>query len=114
MKKKINVGFTISENVKLNFEKLARDRNLSKSELAEHIILSYFDSKKEQILQEKIEDVIQKLDEKKDSIFLEKIDESIREIKQQNKLILSLIDKTDVEKIIKETIEEFVNQAKKL
>ena len=95
MGKKIKVNLTIAEHLKLLLERLAQDKKISKSKLIEQLLIDYFD-------------------EKKDGIFLEKIDGSIREIKQQNKLILSLIDKIDVEKIIKETIEEFVNQAKKL
>ena len=89
MKKKINIGFTISEHVKMIFEKLARDRNLSKSELAEQIILSYFDSKKEQILIEKMDDTIQKINEEFQNLHAE----TVKNFKDCNYKLDLIIDK---------------------
>ena len=61
MKKKTKVSFTISEHTKILIDKLARDKNLSKSKLIEEIIFDYFDSKKDDLLIEKMNDTIEEL-----------------------------------------------------
>jgi hypothetical protein len=46
MKKKISVSFAVSEHTKILIDKLAHDKNISKSKLIEDVVLDYFDSKK--------------------------------------------------------------------
>ena len=111
MKKKINIGFTISEHVKMIFEKLARDRNLSKSELAEQIILSYFDAKKEEILLEKIDDTIQKLDEEFQNLSVETV-KNFKDCNYKLDLIIDKLGDFELKKLAKEFAKEFTNLEK--
>ena len=108
MKKKINIGFTVSEHIKTIFDKLARDRNLSKSELAEQIILSYFDSKKEQILLEKIEETIQKSYEELQNLNAETV-KNFKDFSYKLDLIIDKLSDFDVKKLAKEFAKEFQN-----
>ncbi|MHB1680824.1 MAG: hypothetical protein ACYCTB_10030 [bacterium] len=62
MKKKIVISFSVSEHVKMIFNKLASDKNMSKSELIERIILDYFDSKKDDLLAAAVQDNLENLD----------------------------------------------------
>lgn len=106
MKKKINIGFTVSESVKMIFDKLAKDKNLSKSELAEQIILSYFDSKKEQILLEKVDEGVEKIDEQ-----LKNLNESsfknFEKINHKLDIILSSFENFSEEKMVKLFVKKF-------
>ena len=106
MKKKINIGFTVSESVKMIFDKLAKDKNLSKSELAEQIILSYFDSKKEQILLEKVDEVVVKIDEQLKNLN-ETSFKNFEKINHKLDIILSSFENFSEEKMVKIFIQKF-------
>lgn len=95
MKKKIRGSFTISEHTKILIDKLSHDKNISKSELIERIVLDYFDSKK-------------------DDLLIEKMNENVEELKQNFKdlnyktgLILDKIGDFDNKKMVEEFVKKF-------
>ena len=95
MKKKISVSFAVSEHTKILIDKLAHDKNISKSKLIEDVVLDYFDSKK-------------------DDLVIEKMNENVEEMKQNFKdlnyktgLILEKIGDFDEKKMVEQFVKKF-------
>ncbi len=94
MNKKVRVDFTISKPTKMVFDKLANDKNMSKSELIERIIIDYFDSKKDDLMIRKIQD------------DLENLRQDLKDLIYKNEIILNGLSKFDEEKLAVEVIKK--------
>ncbi|MHB8231953.1 MAG: ribbon-helix-helix protein, CopG family [bacterium] len=94
MNKKIRVDFTISKPTKMVFDKLAADKNMSKSELIERIIIDYFDSKKDDLMIRKIQD------------DLENLRQDLKDLIYKNEIILNGLSRFNEEKLAVEVIKK--------